>query len=193
MSPISGAPVGYPSVIHGADVCGRGRQLLWIAVTRNPTAEWLARQITEAFPWDSAPKYLVRDNDRAIGAAFKAPVRAMGIRDRPTSFRSPLQNGYVERLIGSIRHECLDHLMAADNNDPHKIGRREPRAEYLGWLHCRQINEIVDHCAWMSSQADSRVAYPGRTLVFLANCYTRNRVIQHSFCAARPCSRPRAL
>jgi transposase InsO family protein len=89
----------------------RRRQLLWIAVTRNPTAEWLARQITEAFPWDSAPKYLVRDNDRAFGAAFKARVRAMGIRDRPTSFRSPWQNGYVERLIGSIRHECLDHLM----------------------------------------------------------------------------------
>jgi hypothetical protein len=87
------------------------RRLLWIAVTRNPTAEWLARQITEAFPWDSAPKYLVRDNDRAFGAAFKARVRAMGIRDRPTSFRSPWQNGYVERLIGSIRHECLDHLM----------------------------------------------------------------------------------
>src|SRR5262249_33478578 len=59
----------------------------------------------------------------------------------------------------------------ADNNDPHKIGRREPRAEYLGWLHCRQINEIVDHCAWMSSPADSRVAYPGRILLFLANCY----------------------
>jgi transposase InsO family protein len=90
----------------------RRRQLLWIAVTRNPTAEWLARQITEAFPWDSAPKYLVRDNDRAFGAAFKARVRAMGIRDRPTSFRSPWQNGYVERLIGSIRHECLDHLIA---------------------------------------------------------------------------------
>src|SRR5262249_25070476 len=72
----------------------------------------------------------------------------------------------------------------AGNNDPHKIGRREPRAEYLGWLHCRQINDIVDHCAWMSSQADSRVAYPGRTLVFLANCYTRNRVIHHSFCGA---------
>src|SRR5262245_64550905 len=59
----------------------------------------------------------------------------------------------------------------ADNNDPHKIGRREPRAEYLGWLRCRQINEIVDHCAWMSSQAGSRVAYPGRILLFLANCY----------------------
>jgi transposase InsO family protein len=82
------------------------RRVLWFAVTRHPTAEWLARQITEAFPWDSAPKYLIRDNDRAYGAAFKARLRAMGIRDRPTSFRSPWQNGYVERLIGSIRREC---------------------------------------------------------------------------------------
>jgi hypothetical protein len=87
------------------------RQLLWFAVTRNPTAEWLARQVTEAFPWDSASKYLIRDNDKAFGAAFKARVRAMGIRDRPTSFRSPWQNGYVERLIGSIRRECTDHLL----------------------------------------------------------------------------------
>jgi Integrase core domain len=87
------------------------RQLLWFAVTRNPTAEWLARQIIEAFPWDSAPKYLIRDNDRAFGVVFKARVRAMGIRDRPTSFHSPWQNGYVERLIGSIRRECTDHLI----------------------------------------------------------------------------------
>jgi transposase InsO family protein len=87
------------------------RRLLWIAVTRNPTAEWLARQITEAFPWDRAPKYLIRDNDRAFGSAFKARVRAMGIRDQPTSFRSPWQNGYVERLIGSVRRECTDHLI----------------------------------------------------------------------------------
>jgi hypothetical protein len=64
----------------------RRRQLLWFAVTQNPTAEWLARQITEAFPWDSAPKYLIRDNDRAFGVAFKARIRAMGIRDRPTSY-----------------------------------------------------------------------------------------------------------
>jgi hypothetical protein len=87
------------------------RQLLWFAVTRNPTAEWLARQITEAFPWDTAPRYLIRDNDRAFGAAFRARVRAMGIRDRPTSFRSPWQNGLVERLIGSARHECTDHVI----------------------------------------------------------------------------------
>jgi transposase InsO family protein len=92
-------------------VLGHGRRrLLWVAVTRNPTAEWLARQITEAFPWQRAPKYLIRDNDRAFGGVFKARVRAMGIRDRPTSFRSPWQNGYVERLIGSIRRDCTDHL-----------------------------------------------------------------------------------
>jgi Integrase core domain len=89
----------------------RRRQLLWFAVTRNPTAEWLARQITEAFPWDSTPKYLIRDNDRAFGVAFRARVRAMGIRDRPTSFHSPWQNGYVERLIGSIRRECTVHMI----------------------------------------------------------------------------------
>ena len=67
-------------------VLGHGRrQLLWFEVTRHPTAEWLARQITEAFPWTSAPAYLVRDNDRAYGHVFTSRVRAMGIRDRPIS------------------------------------------------------------------------------------------------------------
>jgi transposase InsO family protein len=93
-------------------VLGHGRrQLLWFAVTRHPTAEWLARQITEAFPWTSAPIYLVRDNDRAYGYAFKSRVRAMGIRDRPISPGAPWQNGYVERLIGTVRRECLDRVL----------------------------------------------------------------------------------
>jgi len=97
------------------------RQLLWFAVTRNPTAEWLARQITEAFPWDVTPKYLIRDNDRAFGAVFKARVRAMGIRDRPTSFRSPWQNGLVERLIGSARRECTDHVIVFNEEHLQRI------------------------------------------------------------------------
>jgi transposase InsO family protein len=93
-------------------VVGHGRrQLLWIEVTRHPTAEWLARQITEAFPWSSAPAYLVRDNDRAYGHAFTSRVRAMGIRDRPISPRSPWQNGVAERLIGTLRRKCLDQLV----------------------------------------------------------------------------------
>src|SRR5262249_34067830 len=76
-------------------------------VTRHPTAEWLARQITEAFPWASAPAYLVRDNDRAYGH-----VRAMGIRDRPISPGPPWQNAYVERLIGTVRREGLDRVLS---------------------------------------------------------------------------------
>ena len=93
-------------------VLGHGRrQLLWFEVTRHPTAEWLARQITEAFPWTSAPAYLVRDNDRAYGHVFTSRVRAMGIRDRPISPHSPWQNGYAERLIGTLRRECLDQIV----------------------------------------------------------------------------------
>src|SRR5665213_1352463 len=93
-------------------VLGVGRRnILWIGVTTNPTAQWLARQITEAFPWDSAPVFLIRDNDGAYGKVFKRRLRAMGIRDRPTSPRSPWQNGHVERVIGSIRRECLDHVV----------------------------------------------------------------------------------
>jgi transposase InsO family protein len=93
-------------------VLGHGRrQLLWFEVTRHPTAEWLARQITEAFPWTSAPAYLVRDNDRAYGHIFTSRVRAMGIRDRPISPRSTWQNGIAERLIGTVRRECLDRIL----------------------------------------------------------------------------------
>ena len=93
-------------------VLGHGRrQLLWYAVTRHPTAEWLAQQILEAFPWNAAPTYLVRDNDRAYGQAFTRRLRTMGIRDRPISQRSPWQNAYVERLIGILRRECLDHVL----------------------------------------------------------------------------------
>jgi len=89
-------------------VLGHGRrQLLWFEVTRHPTAEWLARQITEAFPWTSALAYLVRDNDRAYGHVFTSRVRAMGIRDRPISPGSPCQNGCAERLIGTLRCECI--------------------------------------------------------------------------------------
>ena len=114
-------------------VLGHGRrQLLWFAVTRNPTAEWLARQLTEAFPWDSAPKYLIRDNDRAFGSSFKARVRAMGIRDRPTSFRSPWQNGHVERLIGSIRRECTDHLIVLNEEHLRRILAKFS-TYYNGW------------------------------------------------------------
>ena len=87
------------------------RHLVWINVAANPTADWIARQITEAFPWDHAPRYLIRDRDASYGHAVTRRLAAMGIRDRPTAPRSPRQNGHAERLIGSIRRECLDHVV----------------------------------------------------------------------------------
>jgi transposase InsO family protein len=87
------------------------RDLVWINVTTNPNAEWVARQITEAFPWNEAPRYIIRDRDRIYGAIVTRRLRAMGIRDKPIAPASPWQNGFVERLIGSIRHECLDHVI----------------------------------------------------------------------------------
>jgi hypothetical protein len=79
------------------------REIVWLGVTWHPTAEWIARQLTEAFGWDSSAEYLLRDRDQAYGEVFVRRVRAMGIRDRPTAAQSPWQNGYCERAIGSIR------------------------------------------------------------------------------------------
>src|ERR1700675_4161764 len=89
------------------------RDLVWIGVTTNPTAEWVARQITAAFPWDGAPGYMIRDRDRIYGAVVTRRLRAMGIRDKPIALASPWQNGFAERLIGSIRRECLDHIIVS--------------------------------------------------------------------------------
>jgi transposase InsO family protein len=94
------------------------RRLVSVDVTSNPTAQWIAGQVTDAFPWDAAPRYLIRDRDCAYGHAYTRRVRAMGIRDRPTAPRSPWQNGHVERLIGSIRRESLDHFHCVQRGAP---------------------------------------------------------------------------
>jgi hypothetical protein len=87
------------------------RQVVHFEVTPNPTQSWLSRQMTEAFPWDTVPRYLLRDRDKSYGPAFRHRVRAMGITEVITAPRSPWQNPYAERLIGSIRRECLDHVI----------------------------------------------------------------------------------
>jgi transposase InsO family protein len=98
--------------VYGLLIMGHGRrQILWFGVTAHPTAEWIANQLTEACGWEQIPRYLIRDRDGAYGEIFMRRVRSIGIRDRPTSPRSPWQNAYAERLIGSIRRECVDHVV----------------------------------------------------------------------------------
>ena len=87
------------------------RRIIHTAVTKHATAGWLSHQLTEAFPWDTAPRYLLRDRDASYGSEFCKRVDAMGITEVVTGPRSPWQNAYVERVIGSIRRECLDHIV----------------------------------------------------------------------------------
>ena len=99
-------------LLYGLLILQHGRrQILWLGVTAHPTAEWIARQLTEAYGWTAAPQYMVRDRDAVYGDIFIRRLRAMGFRDRPNAARSPWQNGYSERLIGSIRRECLDNVV----------------------------------------------------------------------------------
>jgi transposase InsO family protein len=111
------------------------RELVHHAVTAHPTAEWVARQMTEAFPRDAAPKYLVRDRDAVYGHVVRRRLRALGIRDRPTAPRSPWQNAYVERLIGSVRRECTDQMIV--------LGERHLRR--LVSLYAGYYNEARTH------------------------------------------------
>src|ERR1700675_1551210 len=113
------------------------RDLVWINVTTNPTAEGVARQITEAFSWDGAPGYMIRDRDRIYGAVVTRRLRAMGIRDKPIAPASPWQNGFAERLIGSIRRECLDHIIV--------LGEAHLRRTLISYS--RYYNETRTHLA----------------------------------------------
>jgi transposase InsO family protein len=122
------------------------RRLVWTNVTAHPTADWISRQITEAFPWDQAPRYLLRDRDRSYGAIVRHRLQTMGIRDRPIAPRSPWQNGHVERLIGSIRRECLDHIVVAGEASL----RRALKA------YARYYNEIRTHRSLDKDAPESR-------------------------------------
>ena len=99
----------------------RRRQIVHFNVTTNPSTRWTAQQIIEAFPWDTASKYLLRDRDLIYGVYFRQRVKNMGIKEVITAARSPWQNPFVERLIGSIRRDCLDHVIVLNESHLSRI------------------------------------------------------------------------
>jgi transposase InsO family protein len=131
------------------------RRLVRIAVTSNPTAEWIAGQVTEAFPWNEAPRHLIRDRDGAFGPAYTRRIRAMGIRDHPVAARSPWQNGHVERLISSVRRECLDHLVV-----PGEAHLRRTLKTYVAYY-----NEVRTHLTLDKDAPDGRRSEAVGTIV----------------------------
>jgi len=106
------------------------RKILHFNVTESPTAIWTGQQIVEAFPWDTAPRFLIRDRDSKYGNEFNRRVAALEIEQILTSYRSPWQNPYVERVIGSIRRECLDHVIILNERHLRRILR-----EYLDYYN----------------------------------------------------------
>jgi putative transposase len=106
------------------------RRVVHVNMTEHPTAEWTAQQVINAFPWDKAPRYLLRDRDCVYGASLRQRVRHMGIEEVVIAPRSPWQNPYVERFIGSIRRDCLDHVIVL-----HECHLRRLLAGYFQYYH----------------------------------------------------------
>jgi len=106
------------------------RRVVHFNVTANPTAQWTAQQVVDAFPWESAPRYLLRDRDSIFGGLFRSRVRGMGIEEVLIAYRSPWQNPFAERLIGSIRRECLDHVIVLGEKHLKRV-----LGEYFRYYH----------------------------------------------------------
>ena len=115
------------------------RRVVHFNVTPNPTSEWTARQIVQAFPWDTAPKYLLRDRDGIYGIEFRSTVRNPGTTEVTTAPRSPWQNPYVERLIGSVRRECLDHVIVLGEDHLRRVLK-----QYFRYYHRSRTHLALD-------------------------------------------------
>lgn len=118
------------------------RRIVHFNVTQNPTAQWTAQQIVEAFPFDTAPRYLLRDRDSIYGEQFRRRVKSLGIKEIITAPRSPRQSPYVERMIGSIRRESLNHLIVL--NERHL--RRILRSYFIYYHDARTHLSLTKQC-----------------------------------------------
>ena len=145
----------YTVIILGHD----RRRIIHFNVTQNPSQIWLAHQMTEAFPWDTAPRYLLRDRDASYGQVFRNRLQAMGIKEVVTAARSPWHNAYVERIIGSVRRECLDHVII--------FGERHLRGVLSSYFH--YYHKTRTHLALDKDCPESRPIHPlsaGKIIAF---------------------------
>ena len=145
------------------------RRVVHFNVTSHPTAHWAAQQIVEAFPFEEVPRFLLRDRDGIYGPYFRDRVEHMGIEEVPIAPRHPWQNPYAERVIGSIRRECLDHVIVL--NEDHL---RRTLAEYFEYYHQARAHLSLDR----NSPVPRPVAMEGRVVATaylggLHHCYTR--------------------
>jgi len=139
------------------------RKILHFNVTQNPTAEWTAQQIIEAFPYDTAPRYLLHDRDSLYGAAFHLRVKGMGTEEVTTAYRSPWQNPYCERVIGSIRRDCLDHMIIF--NEAHL---RRILKDYFRYYHESRTHMALDDNSPVPREVEPPSKGPERPLPLLS-------------------------
>ena len=146
----------YALIVLGHD----RRRIIHFGITQNPTQVWLSRQITEAFPWDTAPRYLLRDRDASYGPAFRDRVRGMGIKEVVTAPQSPWQNPYVERLIGSIRRECLDHIIILNEHHLRGVLSKYFQYHHTARTHLSLNKDCPQPRRIQSPSAGKIVAFP---------------------------------
>ena len=132
------------------------RRILQINVTEHPTARWTAQQLVEAFPFDTAPRYLVRDGDGIYGDKVRRRIESLGIKDTVTARASPWQNAYVERLIGSRRREILDHVVVFQEAHLRRLLFRY-KDYYHRWRTHRSLSMDAPHRRTVYSAAPSHV------------------------------------
>jgi transposase InsO family protein len=137
------------------------RRIVHFNVTSHPPAEWTAQQIVEAFPFDTAPKYLLRDRDRIYGHEFRKQIDAMGIHEILSAPRSPWQRAYVERVIGSIRRECLDHVIVFDEESLRRTLRSYLRysIERSGHALCGNSRSSISRAIMMTTWVTVKIAF----------------------------------
>ena len=115
------------------------RRIVHINVTEHPTAQWTAQQIVDAFPWDTAPRFLLRDRDSIYSVAFQTRMKHLGIEEVKIAPRSPWQSPYVERVIGSIRRECLNDVIVLNERHLRRLLR-----SYLSYYHTWRVHRSLE-------------------------------------------------